>query len=277
MANFVVREAYSPVVDQPFNEKSFTKELEGHGELDWAPGKKTVTVTTITTEGALNQHSTTKTYLEKLSDIKNTESTKNSYTLSQEYEIKQYIDKVLLKTNTAITAGGIVLKAIVVEQLTPQIDAYRLAALAAVATANSQVVTATTDGYADILKADAFLVNARLDSQKKLLYINPTTANSIRLSEHFIPYTESAEQKLATGVIGKINGATIKVVPADLLPATFGAILVNPEVVSAPRFLDDAKVTESSVDFGALIIGLYVYDLFVMNAKRKGVAAIKTA
>lgn len=276
---FVQREVYSPVVDQPFKEKSYTVELEGNGEMDWTPGKNTVTVTTITTAGMVTEHDSEKTYLQKLEDIKNIASTKNSYTLTQEYEIKGHIDKVLLKTNNAITAGGEVLKAITIEQLTPQIDAYRLSVLAATAESAgvSQIVTATADGYADILAADAYLVDARLDSQKKLLYVNASTANSIRLSQHFIPYTSEREKSLRTGVIGKINGATVKVVPADLMPTGFSGILVNPEVVSAPRFLDDAKVTEPSTDFGLLLIGLYVYDCFVLKARNKGVAAIKQA
>lgn len=270
-------EAYSPVVDQPFNTESFTKELEGNGKIDWSRGKKTVYVTTIDTTGTVVAHDRTATYAQKIAAIKNTNSTKKAYTLTQEFDIRQHIDKVDLAQNGAITAGGIVLKAITVEQLIPQIDAYRLSVLSGVAAATGQEITATADGYADLLKADAFLVNARLDSTKKLLYVNSTTADTIRLSDHFVPHTQGLEKSMRTGVIGKVNGATVKVVPADLLATNVGGILVNPEVVSAPRFLDDAKVTTPSADFGALIIGLYVYDCFVLEAKNKGVSVIKTA
>lgn len=269
---------FSPVVDQAHEEKSFTTELESNSRnINWSRGKKQVTVTTILTNGSIVAHDKTKTYLQKLNDIKNAESETNTYTLTQEFDIKKFIDAVSMEQNTAITAGGVVLKAIVAEQLVPKIDAYRLGVLAATATATGQIVTATANGYADILKADAFLVNGRIDSPKKLWYVNTNTANSIRLSDHFVPHTSGMESSLRTGVIGKISNATVKVVPADLIATGFAGILVNPEVVSAPRFLDKAKITEANTDFGALIIGLYVYDCFVMKAKNKGVAAIKTA
>ena len=105
-------------------------------------------------------------------------------------------------------------------------------------------------------------------------YVNTTTADSIRLSDHFVPYTSGTEKTLRSGDIGMVAGVKIKEVPADLLADNVGMVLVNPEVVSAPRFLDDSKVGESAAAFGSLLLCLYMYTCVVSVPKQKGVAAI---
>lgn len=267
-------EIYSPVIDQPFDDESYTKELEGNNkEIKFEKGSKTVKVRTVVTAGAVTNHDATDTFSEQIAGIVNVDSTINTYTLDQQKDIKQFLDRTVVATNNSITEGGKVLSAIVTEQLVPLVDAYRLAVLAGIATANAQTVTATADGYADILSARAFLINARL-GKNMIGYVNTTTADSIRLSDHFVPYTPGTESTLRTGDIGMVAGIKIKEVPADLLAANVGMVLVNPAVVSAPRFLDDSKVGESAAAFGSLLLCLYMYTCVVSVPKQKGVATI---
>lgn len=267
-------EIYSPVIDQPFDEESYTKELEGNNkEIKFQKGSKTVKVRTVATAGAVTNHDATDTFSEQIAGIVNVDSTINTYTLDQQKDIKQFLDRTVVATNNSITEGGKVLHAIVAEQLVPLIDAYRLAILAAIATDNLQNVAATADGYANVLSARAFLINARL-GKKMLGYVNTTTADSIRLSDHFVPYTSEALKKMNSGDIGMLAGIKIKEVPADLLADNVGMVVVNPTVVSAPRFLDDSKVGESAAAFGSLLLCLYMYTCVVSVPKQKGVSAI---
>jgi hypothetical protein len=267
-------EIYSPVIDQPFDDTSFTKELEGNNkEIKFEKGSKTVKVRTVVTAGAVTNHDATDTFSEQIAGIVNVDSTINTYTLDQQKDIKQFLDRTVVATNNSITEGGKVLSAIVTEQLVPLIDAYRLAILAGIATANSQALAATADGYADILTARAFLINGRL-GKNMIGYVNTTTADSIRLSDHFVPYTSGTEKTLRSGDIGMVAGVKIKEVPADILADNVGMVLVNPAVVSAPRFLDDSKVGESAAAFGSLLLCLYMYTCVVSVPKQKGVAAI---
>jgi hypothetical protein len=264
-------EIYSPVIDQPFDDESYTKELEGNNkEIKFEKGSKTVKV------GAVTNHDATDTFSEQIAGIVNVDSTINTYTLDQQKDIKQFLDRTVIATNNSITEGGKVLHAIVAEQLVPLIDAYRLGILAAIAVVTGQDVTATADGYADVLKARGFIINARL-GKKILGYVNTTTADSIRLSDHFVPYTSGLESTLRSGDIGMLGNIKIKEVPADIMPANTGMIVVNPDVVSAPRFLDDSKVGESAAAFGSLLLCLYMYTCVVSTPKRKGVATIVTA
>lgn len=269
-------EIYSPVIDQPFDDESFTKELEGNNkEIKFEKGSKTVKVRTVVTAGAVTNHDATDTFSEQIAGIVNVDSTIQTYTLDQAKDIKQFLDRTVIATNNSITEGGKILHAIVAEQLVPLIDAYRLGVLAGVATSTSQTVTATADGYADVLKARAFLVNARL-AKKMIGYVNTTTADSIRLSDHFVPHTAGTEKSMRSGDIGMLAGIKIKEVPADILPSNTGMVVVNPAVVSAPRFLDDSKVGESAAAFGSLLLCLYMYTCVVSTPKQKGVATIVT-
>ena len=267
---------YAPVIDQPFDDTSYTKELEGNNEeIKFEKGSKTVKVRTIKTANGVRNHDNTDTISAQIAKITNVDSTVNTYTLDQAKDIGQFLDRTIIATNNAIKEGGKVLSAIVTEQLVPLIDSYRLAVLAGVAYSTSQTVSATSDGYADWLKARAYLVNARLFNNA-IGYVNTTTADSIRLSDHFVPYTSGLEKSLRTGDIGMLSSVKVKEVPADLLPTNVGAVIVNPAVVSAPRFLDDAKVGESSLAFGSVLLGLYMYTCVVSTPKRKGVSIITT-
>jgi len=267
-------EIYSPVIDQPFDDESFTKELEGNSkEIKFEKGSKTVKVRTVVTAGAVTTHDASQTFSAQIAGIVNVDSTINTYTLDQQKDIKQFLDRTVIATNNSITEGGKVLHAIVAEQLVPLIDAYRLGILAAIAVVTNQDHVATVDGYSDWLTARAHLVNARL-FKDVIGYVGTTTANLIRNSGKMDPFTPGLEKSLRSGDLGMLAGVKVKEVPADILPANTLAVLVNPHVVSAPRFLDDSKVGESAAAFGSLLLCLYMYTCVVSTPKRKGVATI---
>lgn len=269
-------EIYSPVIDQPFDDESYTKELEGNSkEIKFEKGAKTVKVRTVVTAGAVTNHDASQTFSTQIAGITNVDSTINTYTLDQQKDIKQFLDRTVIATNNSITEGGKVLHAIVAEQLVPLIDAYRLAVLAAVATTTSQTFVKTSDGYADWLKARAYLVNARQFKKGKVIaYIGTTTADAIRVSGKLDPFTGGLESSMRTGDLGMLAGVKAKEVPADILPANTLAIFVNTDIVSAPRFLDDSKVGESAAAFGSLLLCLYMYTCVVSTPKQKGVSKI---
>lgn len=267
-------EIYSPVIDQPFDEESYTQELEGNNkEIKFEKGSKTVKVRTVVTAGAVTTHDAAETFSTQIGGIVNVDSTINTYTLDQQKDIKQFLDRTVIATNNSITEGGKVLHAIVAEQLVPLIDAYRLGVLAGIAVTTSQKFVATADGFADMLKLRAYLVNARL-FKNAIVYVGTTTSSNLMTSSKFNPYTPGLEKSIRTGDVGMFLGMKVKEVPSDILPANTLAILVNPDVVSAPRFLDDSKVGESAAAFGSLLLCLYMYTCVVSTPKRKGVASI---
>lgn len=269
-------EVFSPVIDQPFDEESYTKELEGNSkDIKFEKGSKTVKVRTVVTAGAVTNHDATQTFSAQIAGITNVDSTLNTYTLDQQKDIKQFLDRTVIATNNSITEGGKVLHAIVAEQLVPLIDAYRLAVLAGVAVTTGQKVTATADGFADVLKARAFVINSR-QGKNLIGYVNTTTSSAIMTSAKFNPYTPGLEKSLRAGDVGMFLGIKVKEVPADIMPTNTGMVIVNPDVVSAPRFLDDSKVGESPAAFGSLLLCLYMYTCVVSKPKQKAIATIGT-
>lgn len=270
-------EIYSPVIDQPFDDESFTKELEGNSkEIKFEKGSKTVKVRTVVTAGAVTNHDATQTFSTQIAGITNVDSTMNTYTLDQQKDIKQFLDRTVIATNNSITEGGKVLHAIVAEQLVPLIDAYRLGVLAGIAVTTTQTFVKTTDGFADMLKLRAYLVNAR-QFKNAIVYLGTTASTAIMTSSAFQPFTPGLEKSIRSGDVGTFLGMKVKEVPSDILPANTLAIAVNPNVVSAPRFLDDSKVGESAAAFGSLLLCLYMYTCVVSTPKRKGVASITAA
>lgn len=270
-------EIFSDLIDQPFDAQSYTKELEGNSkDIKFQKGSKTVKVRTVATAGAVKDHDATLTFSKQLEGIVNVDATMNTYTLDQQKDIKQFLDRTIIATNNSIKDGGKVLHAIVTEQLIPLVDAYRITVLAAVATATSQKVTATTNGFADLQKARKYLVDARL-SNKMIAYCSPETAINIRNANVMTPFTSEALKNVRSGDIGMLVGIKIKEVPSDLMPTKTGMVIVNPDIVSAPRFLDDSKVGESAAAFGQLLLCLYMYTCVVSKPKQKGVASIVTA
>lgn len=272
-----VSEVYAPVIDQPFDDSSFTKELEGNNkEIKFEKGSKTVKVRTVTTAGAVTNHDATQTFSTQIAGITNVDATLNTYTLDQQKDIKQFLDRTVAVTNNSITEGGKVLHAIVAEQLVPMIDAYRLAVLAGIAVTTGQTFVATTNGFADMLKLRAYLVNARL-FKNAIVYMGTTATTAIMESSKFQPFTAGMEKSIRTGDIGTFLGMKVKEVPSDILPANTVSVLVNPDIVAAPRFLDDSKVGESAAAFGQLLLCLYMYTCVVSVPRQKGVASITTA
>ena len=237
-------EIYSNLIDQPFDDESYTKELEGNNkEIEFKKGSKVVKVRTVTTAGAVTDHNATQTISQQMAGITNVDSTIATYTLDQQKDIKKFLDKTVAVTNNSIVEGGKILHAIV----------------------------------ADFLKVRGYLINARLFRDNCIAYVNNTTADNIRSANIMTPFTGGLEKSMRTGDIGMLYGAKVKEVPADLMPTKVGLILVNPDIVSAPRFLDDSKVSESSVAFGTLVLGLYMYTCVVSTPRNKGVAIIATA
>lgn len=267
-------EVYSPIIDQPFDDASFTKELEGNSkEIKFEKGSKTVKVRTVVTAGAVTTHDAAQTFSTQIAGITNVDSTINTYTLDQQKDIKQFLDRTVIATNNSITEGGKVLHAIIAEQMVPLIDAYRLAVLAAIAVVTSQKFVVTADGFADLLKLRAYLVNAR-QFKDAIVYMGTTNSSLIMTSAKFMPFTAGMEKSIRSGDIGMFLGMKVKEVPSDILPANTVAIAVNPNIVSAPRFLDDSKVGESAAAFGSLLLCLYMYTCVVSTPKRKGIATI---
>jgi hypothetical protein len=157
----------------------------------------------------------------------------------------------------------------------PTVDVYRLAILTAYAVANSQVATnalAYNDVFQKILVQRAALINAKVNLDDIVLYINPTVESYLWRDPEFKTASNKATEDRATGVLGTVLGMTIVVAPDSYYIANFGFMLVSKKVLVAPTKFNEIK-TGDGFPFGIsgmVAFGRRYYDAFIPT--NKGVA-----
>ena len=274
-------EVWGRILDQPFKDSSYTLELEsGISEIKFQEGAAVVNVYTYDTTGTVTDHDDTKTYAELLAKIKNVNSSVNTYKLDQKKDFGQFLPEGVAKTNSAIKSGMKLISAIVSEQLLPIVDAYRLSILAATAVATGQVIAPTpNEGLKNIGELANKLFDAHLFKEGQVIcYITPASALEIQTKVMAMLGTSGGEKSLRTGDIGYLHGVKLKRTPTQYFPTKVSAIMVNPGVVAAPRFIANTRVDNNPAGvFGLLAIGLFYYTCVVSKPREKGVAIIKSA
>lgn len=157
----------------------------------------------------------------------------------------------------------------------PTVDVYRLNILAAYAVANSQVATnalAYNDIFQKILIQRAALINAKVNLEDIVLYINPTSEMYLWRDPEFKVAADRTKEDRATGVLGTVMGMTVVVCPDSYFIANFGFMLVSKKVLVAPTKFSEIK-TGDGFPFGIsgmVAFGRRYYDAFI--PKNKGVA-----
>lgn len=173
-----------------------------------------------------------------------------------------------------------VLKQVWDEQVTPQVDAYRLkvwANGAGITEVNSTALTESTVVKA-LLTAHAALSNKRVPKGKaRVTFVSESLAISAKLATN-LQYNESYTSKtLINGQISKINGSPIVAVPDDLLPPGVDFMIKYKGATVDPMKRKVLRVQTHPVGFDADIgEGRYIHDAFVLDQKINGIYVYAT-
>ena len=164
------------------------------------------------------------------------------------------------------------------EQVIPEIDTDRLATAAAAAAANSQAVSySEADGaYKAVLDAQAYLDEAKAPTSDRVMFVTPAFYNLIKADITTGVYANGYNDKLVPrGFVGELDGMTVVKVPSTYFPANTCAIIWQKKAVLGARQIHKTDIREDSelVD-GAVLTGRFIYDTFVLDAKKKAVASI---
>jgi len=268
---FNLATTYSPTLDQVFTLDSFTNDLNGDGGYSFTDAQS-IKVETVTTEDFV-AYARTDTLTEAIADITNVENTVNTYTISQYKKNVKHFDFFDEMEQPAITVAKFEV-AVTKERYTPMIDAYRLSVLCAAATANGQTTAQTSAGYTDMLTTNAYLTNAHAPRTGRILYGDTAFESSIKLDDHFVPYTSEQLAKVRDGSIGYLDNVKVVIVPDDYMPAGFSAVEVHKDAVFGPRGIKKSQIKEVPGKPGKNVEMYARYDLFVLNEKELGIAAI---
>lgn len=268
---FTLATTYSPTLDQVFTLASMTNDLNGDGGYSFTDAQ-TIVVTTVVTD-SFSPYDRSDTLTEAIEDVTNVENRTDTYSISQYVKNVKHFDFFDEMEQPAVTVAKFEL-AVTNEQYTPMVDAYRIGVLCAAATSNGQVDAGTSDGYTDLLTANAYLTNAHAPRTGRVLYGDTTFESSIKLDDHFVAYTSEQLASVKDGSIGYIDGVKIVIVPDDYMPQGFTAVLVHTDAVFGPRGIKKSSIKEVPGKPGKNVEVYARYDLFVLTEKELGIAGI---
>ena len=263
---------YSSVLDQVFTAGSYTdKYVNKKYDFD---GVQTINVYTVTTVEPTNyKRSDTGDRFGGNNELQNVVT---PYTLNNDKSFKLVIDRGNYEQTALAEKAGAVMKAEMEERVIPMIDADRLKAAAAGATAVSQAITAGNNAYTDILKAEAFLDEDKAPVEGRALFVTPGYYNTIKEYITTTMHADTYSSKLISrGYVGELDGIPVVKVPTSYFPAKTNAILWHRDALLGAKQIMNTRIkTDSELVDGTLLLGRFIYGSFVLNGKKKSVASI---
>lgn len=166
-----------------------------------------------------------------------------------------------------------VLKQVWDEQVTPEIDAYRLNVWASGAGLVTPGAALTKDSVVEaLLTGHAAMSNKRVPKGKsRVTFISETLAIQTKLATNLQNNEKYTTGAILNGQIGVINGSPIVAVPDDLLPAGVSFLIKYKGSTVDPMKRKVLRVQTHPLGFDADIgEGRYIHDSFVLGQKING-------
>lgn len=262
---------YASKLDQLFTHGSYT-DAYVNKNYDFT-GAKTVDVYTVTTVAPSNYDR--ENTGDRFGGNNELQDVTTAYTINNDKSFKIVIDRGNYEQQMLAKKAGEVMRAEMYEQVIPMIDANRLAAGAAGALAVSQNVTATSDAYADFCTANAYLDEAKAPLEGRVAFVTPTFYNSIKSKITTIMASGYNDKLVGKGFVGELDGIPVVKVPTSYFPAGFKCLIWHRDAVLGVQQIKNTRViTDSELVDGSILLGRFIYDTFVLNGKKKGVAAV---
>ena len=265
---------YSAQVDERFKLASVTAGAVNQN-YDFV-GVKTVNVYTIPT-GSMNdykregdnRYGTPEELHDDLQEL----------TMKRDRSFSITVDKGNNEDQMNVKEAGKVLANQIDEVIVPEIDIYRIAAIAAGAGNVSAAAAITKDNaYEAFLDGINALTDAKAPMGGRIAYISPTFFKAIRLDGSFIKASDVAQGMLVKGQVGMIENIPLILVPTSYMPTNTAFIITNPIACCAPIKLADYKVHIDPPGLnGVRIEGRVYYDAFVLNNKKGAIYKHVTA
>ena len=198
-------------------------------------------------------------------------------TLSQDKSFSFSIDRGNYSDSMMVTESAKAIKRQVREVSVPATDTYNLGIASAYAIANSQGVvagTAVANNTADqlILAQQAALTELKYPKQGRTLWITPTVLNLLKRDPEFKQDCDTSYADNKKGIIGQVDGLTIKEVPASMLVTNFQFMITCKESVVAVNKFDMVRTIDNDKDVdGWICQGRRYHDAFVLSQKATGI------
>lgn len=201
--------------------------------------------------------------------------TKTSYTMTDKvkYNIGVDITNDTDQNNIKKEAGKIISRQ-TREVVIPYLDKYRLNKIAAGAGLNKYSATVASDlGSEKIVKtlltAKAALGNALAPENRQVLFIGETNAIEMKLASQVIGIDKVAEQPIVNGVLNKLAGMQLRIVPDTYMPTNCAFLIVSKGSAWAPTKVRTSRVITDPEDYAGNKVQFLMYHDCFVNALRK--------
>lgn len=275
MPSINLADKYSSKLDQVFTAGSYTDAyINKKYDFD---GVKTINVYTVTTVAPTN-YSRSNTG-DRFGGNNELEDVVTSYQLGNDKSFKLVIDRGNYEQQALAKKAGEVLRAEMEEQVIPMIDANRLNKAAIGAAAASQYYAPTAnDAYGDVLKCSAALDEAKAPIAGRVLWVTPQFYNAIKKQITTTVLGSGYNDKLlGRGFVGELDGTPVVKVPTSYFPSNTSAIMVHRDALLGAKQITKTRIiTDSELVDGTILLGRFIFDSFILNGKKKAVAAIGT-
>jgi N4-gp56 family major capsid protein len=165
----------------------------------------------------------------------------------------------------------------------PEVDAYRIAALAAACPTGNKVTTAASasNAYKLFLDAQEKIDEAKAPVAGRVALVTPAYYNLLKQDSAFIRSGDLSQNMLLRGQVGEVDGVPIIKVPSSYFPAAISSanvsvnfIITNRIAMVSPVKLETYRIHEDAPGIsGWLAEGRIRYDAFVLNNKKGAIAA----
>ena len=264
---------YSSLVDERFKMGALKAGLLNNN-YDWI-GVETVVVYGIPTASLTDYTLTGASRYGTPAELQNT---KQELTVAQDRSFTFTIDRKSEQDTVGVMQAGAALRREIDEVVIPELDTYRIAALASGAKAANVIndsAVSKDNAYAKFLAGQEKLDNGKVPQGGRFALMTPAFYNFIKLSADFIKKGDMAQTIAINGVVGEIDGVYVIKAPASYFPTNVQCIITNNMVMPSPVKLNEYKIHQDPPGInGWLIEGRIRYDAFVLNNKKDAIAVI---
>ena len=269
--NYAVR--YSDLVDEAFRLGSLTNSLVNQN-YDWV-GVEAVKVYSIPTVDMVDYTLTGSARYGVAAELQNVIQT---MTLSQDRSFTFTIDRKSVDDTLGVMAAAAALRREIDYVAIPEIDAYRIAALATGAGNVNTTEPSKSNAYEIFLNLQEMLDEDKAPVGGRIAIVTPAFYNFLKLDPAFVKASDIGQRMLINGQVGEVDGVPIIKAPSSYFPATCSAIITNPICAPSPIKLQDFKIHDNPPGVnGFLVEGRFRYDCFILDQKKDGIAINMTA
>lgn len=269
--NLVTR--YSDIIDERFAAQSLTEAAVNH-DYDFVGAQTVKVFSTATSEMRDYQ----RTGVSRYGTPAELDNTTQEMTMGRDRAFTFTVDQAADDESGGSLNAGMALRRQQDEVITPEIDRYRLARMAAFA---GHIELGGYEGdvkpYERVLDANRRLDEMLVPREGRVLFISHAMRVKLQLDPNFTTAAKIDPATRIRGQVGEADMTPIVAVPASLMPQGVEMILAHPKATTAPQKLAEYKLHDNPPGInGTLCEGRVYYDAFVLNNKRDALYALRT-